>query len=186
MEFTTARLLLRDYSEGDREQYFKLMSDEKTMYYLQDIQIVSQDQADRKFNEVLADQTKEDRTFYFFHLELKETHEQLGSIGYTVTDATPVGKLVHAGYFIFPEFWNRGYVTEAFQEVIRFAFEENDVYRITTGCFAENAGSEKVMKKCGLIKEAEHVNCEWHDGRLKTRVEYRLLKEEWNQGNGKS
>ena len=44
---------------------------------------------------------------------------------------------------------------------------------------AENVGSERVMQKCGLIKEAEHVDYEWHDDRMKTRLEYRLLKSEW-------
>lgn len=38
---------------------------------------------------------------------------------------------------------------------------------------------KKVMQKCGLIKEAEHADWEWHDGKLKTRLEYRLLKSEW-------
>ena len=27
--------------------------------------------------------------------------------------------------------------------------------------------------------EAEHVDYEWHDGKMKTRLEYRLLKSEW-------
>ena len=53
------------------------------------------------------------------------------------------------------------------------------IYRVTTGCLAENKGSERVMQKNGLIKEAEHIDYEWHDGKLKTRVEYRLLKPEW-------
>lgn len=44
-----------------------------------------------------------------------------------------------------------------------------------TGCLAENIGSERVMQKCGLIKEAEHIDYEWHDGKMKTRLEYRLL-----------
>jgi ribosomal-protein-alanine N-acetyltransferase len=35
------------------------------------------------------------------------------------------------------------------------------------------------MQKNGLIKEAEHIDYEWHDGRMKTRLEYRLLKREW-------
>ena len=41
-------------------------------------------------------------------------------------------------------------------------------------------GSERVMQKCGLIKEAEHIDYEWHDGKMKTRLEYRLLKREWD------
>ena len=41
--------------------------------------------------------------------------------------------------------------------------------------------SERVMQKNGMIKEAEHVDYEWHDGRMKNRLEYRLLKKEWEQ-----
>lgn len=46
---------------------------------------------------------------------------------------------------------------------------------------AENKGSERVMQKNGLIKEAEHIDYECHDGKMKTRLEYRLLKHEWEQ-----
>ena len=55
----------------------------------------------------------------------------------------------------------------------------------TTGCLAENIGSERVMQKNGLIKEAEHIDYEWHDGKMKTRLEYRLLRKEW-KNNGTS
>lgn len=51
--------------------------------------------------------------------------------------------------------------------------------RVSTGCLAENICSERVIQKCDIIKEAEHIEWEWHDGRMKTRVEYRLLKYEW-------
>ena len=72
------------------------------------------------------------------------------SVGYTVTNDTPIGKLVHAGYFIYPKFLGKGYTTEAFKRVLEFAFCDNDVYRVSTGCLAENIGSERVMQKCGL------------------------------------
>jgi len=72
-------------------------------------------------------------------------------------------------------------MTEAFKEIIRFAFEEDDICRISTGCLMENQASERVMQKCGLIKEAEYKSYVWHDGELKDRVEYRLLKQEWSR-----
>lgn len=181
MRLETRRLILRDYEESDKTAYYKLKSDPKTMYYLQDIQLFTQKESDIEFADILRDQKSIDRKFYFLHIELKDSHEQVGSVGYTVTDNTPVGKLVGAGYFIFPQFWNQGYVTEAFKKVLEFAFLENNVYRISTGCLSENVGSERVMQKCGLIKEAEHVDWEWHDGKMKTRLEYRLLKNEWKQ-----
>ncbi len=141
----TERLILRDYREDDFDEYFRLKTDEKTMYYLQDIQLFSKEEADEDFQMVLEDMKKLDRKFYFLHMELKESHEQVGSVGYTVTDNTPAGKLVHAGYFTYPKFWGNGYTTEALKKVLEFAFTEHDVYRVTTGCLTENVGSERVL-----------------------------------------
>jgi inorganic pyrophosphatase len=70
-------------------------------------------------------------------------------------------------------------MTEAVRELLRFAFEDNGVYRVSTGCMTENRASERVMQKCGMIREAERKDFIWHDGRMKDRVEYRLLKNEW-------
>lgn len=153
------------------------------MYYLQDIQLHSREEAEQDFASVLRDKEQMDRKFFFLHIERKDNHEQVGSIGYTVVDNTPVGKIVHMGYFMYPRFWNHGYGTEALRAVLEYAFTQDNVYRVTTGCLAENVGSEKVMIKCGLIKEAEHLDWEWHDGRMKTRLEYRLLKSEWERRN---
>lgn len=151
----TERLILRDYQEDDFNEYYRLKTDSKTMYYMQDIQLATKEEAYKDFHEVLADMTKSDRKYYFMHTELKDSHEQVGSVGYTVTNDTPVGKIVGAGYFIYPKFWGKGYTTEAFQKVLEFAFSENNVYRVSTGCLAENVGSERVMQKCGLIKEVK-------------------------------
>lgn len=179
----TDRLILRDYEPEDSDAYFKLKSDPKTMYYLQDIQLFSKEEADKELADILEDRECKSRKFYFFHAELKASHEQIGSVGYTVASCTPAGKIVHAGYFIYPQFWNQGYVTEAFRKVLEFAFLKNDVYRVTTGCLADNIGSERVMIKCGMVKEAEHIEWEWHDGKMKNRLEYRLLKKEWEDKN---
>ena len=181
----TDRLILRDYTDMDFEAYYKLKSDAQTMYYLQDIQARSPEEAMAEFSEVLSDQAASSRRFYFLHMELKDTREQVGSIGYTVTDNTPVGKIVHLGYFTYPKYWGNGYTSEALKRLLEYAFTENHVYRVTTGCLAENKGSEKVMQKNGMIKEAEHLDYEWHDGKMKTRLEYRLLRHEWEKNQGK-
>ena len=181
IKLTTDRLILRDYCEGDFEAYYKLKTDEETMYYMQDIKLVSREEGKKDFADVLADMKSEQRKFFFLHMELKDTHEQVGSIGYTVVDETPIGKIVHLGYFTYKKFWGNGYTSEALGKLLEFAFTKDNVYRVTTGCLKENVGSEKVMIKNGLIKEAEHIDYEWHDGKMKTRLEYRLLKREWEK-----
>ena len=55
IQLETDRLILRDYKADDFEEYFRLMSDDRTMYYLQDLKQSSIDAAHNSFNEVLAD-----------------------------------------------------------------------------------------------------------------------------------
>ena len=178
----TERLILRDYNENDFDAYYRLKTDDRTMYYLQDIRLKSIDAGKADFADVLDDMKQTNRKYYFLHMELKDSHEQVGSIGYTVTDESPAGKMVHLGYFTYPRFWGNGYTSEALQKVLEYAFTVDNVYRVKTGCLAENIGSERVMQKNGMIREAEYPDYEWHDGKMKTRLEYRLLKTEWEKG----
>ena len=54
-----------------------------------------------------------------------------------MVDNTPIGKIVHAGYFIYHKFWSKGYVTEAFKKVLEYAFTENDVYIFRYGSLSK-------------------------------------------------
>ena len=52
---TNPQTYLRDYTEKDFEAYSRLKMDAETMYYLQDIQLYSVEEARRDFAEVLSD-----------------------------------------------------------------------------------------------------------------------------------
>lgn len=175
----TARLVIREPEITDLADWHRLMSDPKTMYYLRDIMTHSLEESKENLLAAISASQNPNRTHYFLAMELKETGVFMGSIGYTVTAISPVGKTVDAGYFILPEYHGKGYVTEALTELLRFAFEKNNVQRFKTGCLAENIPSERVMRKCGLVREGYLKAYEWHDGRYKDRVTYRLLKSEW-------
>ena len=183
IKLETARLNIRDPKPEDLLDWHRLMSDEKTMYYLQDIMTHSLEESKKNLMEAVADIENPKRTKYFLAIELKENRDFVGSIGYTVTDNTPAGKMVHAGYFILPEYHSKGYVSESLHELLRFAFEENSVYRFETGCLVDNISSERVMQKNGMVREGYFMACEWHDGRYKDRVTYRMLKSEWGAHN---
>jgi len=175
----TDRLIIRDYILDDLETNHELLSSNIVMYYLQDIKTSTIEETRENLLTLIDDQKSKERKYYCFRIENKETNEFIGSIGYTVLDNTPYGKLVHLGYFIKEIYWNKGYTTEALKRTIDFSFNENNVYRIHTGCLKDNISSEKIMKKCGFIKEAEFKEYVFHDGKLKDRVEYRMLKNDW-------
>lgn len=177
----TPRLTIRLPKPEDAGDWHRLFSNPETMHYVPDRLSPSPDHSRRALEAAMAEASNPHRTKYFFVLEHNETGAFVGTAGYTVTQAAPVGKFVDAGYFILPEYHGQGLATEAFYELIRFAFEEDGVYRISASCDAKNHASERVMQKCGLIKEAEYASCGWHNGRLISRLGYRLLRDEWKK-----
>ena len=179
VKIETEGLIIRDHIEEDINSLHRLLSDEKAMYYLQDIKTNTLDESKQNLYEAIKECQLENRTKYFFAIIMKETNQYVGEIGFTVTIDCSYGKIVELGYFILPSYWGKGIVTEATKAVINYAFSQGDIVKIETGCIKENIGSEKIMKKVGMTKEAEfrkHVllHSELHD-----RVEYGLLKEEW-------
>ncbi len=76
-------------------------------------------------------------------------------------------------------FWGKGLVTEAAHAVVNYCFEHLNAMKIVVGCNKDNIGSENIIKKLGMIKEAEFKNHVYLHGKLCDRVEYRMLKEEW-------
>lgn len=181
VEIITKRLLIRDHVLDDLITHHELLTDKISMKYLPEIKTNNFEESRENLLTVIAEINSDERKLYFFRIEDKTTGKHIGEIGYTVEKETSFGKTVNMGYFIKEEFWRKGYTTEALEKVIEYAFEEGNVYRISTGCLKENIGSEKVMKKCGMIKEAEFKEYQLHEGKLKDRVEYRILKYEWEK-----
>jgi ribosomal-protein-alanine N-acetyltransferase len=153
------------------------------MRYLPDIKTGSIEESKENLMQAINDSRQENRKYYFLRIKDKLTGEHIGEAGYTVTKLTPFGKSVDLGYFIRKKHWNKGYTTEAVKRIMQFAFEADNVYRIATGCLVENQASERVMQKCGMIKEGELKDYTLHEGKLKDRVIYRLLKTEWEKGD---
>lgn len=189
----TERLLIRDHKKDDFEGLYRLLTDEKAMYFLEDLRARSSEDVQANLEVAMGEAKKPEgeRECYFFAITLKtssdisgESGSYVGEIGYTIKARTPRGKLVEMGYFILPEFWNQGIVTEAVDRVLTFAFEENGVWKIELGCNKGNRGSERVMIKSGMSKEGELTDHTWLDQRLWNRVLYRMLKSEWLDRKG--
>jgi RimJ/RimL family protein N-acetyltransferase len=91
-----------------------------------------------------------------------------------------VGAEALIGYTIDPAYAGNGYATEIAGALLRIAFEDAGVRRVTAGCYADNAASVRVLEKIGMRREQYGVQDSWHaelgwiDG-----ATYALLAEEW-------
>ncbi|GGU14498.1 GNAT family N-acetyltransferase [Lentzea flava] len=97
----------------------------------------------------------------------------------------PVGEgVVELGYRLHREFWGRGYATEGGKALIERGFTTGEVQRVVATTMAVNAGSRRVMEKCGL-RHVRTFHVDWDEplpGAEYGEVEYALTKEEWQQG----
>jgi RimJ/RimL family protein N-acetyltransferase len=73
----------------------------------------------------------------------------LGVIGLTPDEETDSAEL---GYWLSPTHWGRGITTEAARAVIAFGFEELSLPAITSGYFADNSASGRVLDKLGFVE----------------------------------
>jgi ribosomal-protein-alanine N-acetyltransferase len=168
------KIILRNYKESDLNEMHRLWSNKEIMYYLEDIWCETIETT----SHYLKTGMKNVDGHYFCICE-KGADRFIGSIGYTITDETPLGKNAHMGYMLFPEFRGRCYMPEAVKKALEFAFTQDNCIRITTGCHKENDASRKVIEKSGFRKEAEKIEAVYHDGKMKDRLEYALNKNEY-------
>ena len=81
---------------------------------------------------------------------LKESNKVVGMIAVFDIQNARMGDIA---YRVNPEYWNMGITTEALKEVVRFIFENTEIDRLNGRADVRNIASNKVMEKCGFIKE---------------------------------
>lgn len=112
-------------------------------------------------------------------IEEKETGRVVGTIGYMWYQRD--NNACEVGYSLARRRWNRGYMTEALAEVLRFSFEELGVHRVEAQHEVENAASGAVMRKCGMRKEGTLRGRLYNKGRYVDVDLYAMLREDYTR-----
>jgi ribosomal-protein-alanine N-acetyltransferase len=84
------------------------------------------------------------------------------------------------GYFADVDHQGQGFVTEAVQAALRFAFEHLHAHRVRLQCDDTNERSWRVAERCGLVREGHlRENKRNPDGTLSGTLYYGLLRREY-------
>ena len=71
------------------------------------------------------------------------------------------------GFVLHPDYWNRGYITEAAEAVMVYAFERMKLKRLAYAYFLDNDASARVCEKLGFTVEGVRRKGFMHeDGRI--------------------
>lgn len=87
-------------------------------------------------------------------------------------------KSAEIGYFIGEPYWNKGIATTAVNLITEYGFKNLDIVRIHTGIFEYNTASQRVLEKCGFIKEGVFQKSIFKQGKLWNEVRFAKINPE--------
>lgn len=80
-------------------------------------------------------------------------------------------------------YWGKGYGTDALRVLLRYAFDELNLQRISLSVLEGNARALRSYEKCGFQYEGRERHAWAYDGRRWDEVYMGLLREEWEAMN---
>lgn len=172
----TKRLLLRKFEIEDAPNMYKNWANDKEVtkfltWLPHDSVEVSKEVIELWQKEGMSDNS------YQWCIEFKEIKEPIGSIG--VVHRMNEMEAVEIGYCIGKKYWNKGLVSEAFDAIITFFFNEVGANRIESRHDTNNPASGKVMQKCGLKLEGIKRQADRNNSGICDMEIYGILKEDW-------
>lgn len=145
----TERLLLRELTPDDAENFFQLNHNPNVIRYTGDSSFSSVEEAQR-FLENYKDY--EVSGYGRWAVIDKENHTFLGWCGLKYHKET---RETDIGFRFFEEYWNKGYASESAAACLNYGFEKLNLQKIIGRAMAVNTASVKVLQKIGMNLESE-------------------------------
>jgi [ribosomal protein S5]-alanine N-acetyltransferase len=146
----TPNLLLRPLRASDSEKLFALYADVRVMEWRGLPVFTAADETEQ----LLFGWRKQEAegTGMRLGIVLRETDELIGTAG--LKHISTQHRSAEIGYELLPEFWNRGYMTEALQPLLDYSFNELKLHTITANIDPNHIASKRVLEKLGFVQEA--------------------------------
>ena len=177
----TARLILRQWRDSDREPFARMNADPCVMEFFPQT-------LDRTQSDAIVDRISQgiaERGWGLWAVEISETQDFIGFVGLNpVLLDLPFCPCVEVGWRLAAKFWGKGYATEAARAALRIGFDTLGMEEIVSFTSLQNRRSQAVMQKLGMHwngDEFDHPNvAEGHP--LRRHCLYRLSRNEWTAG----
>jgi ribosomal-protein-alanine N-acetyltransferase len=169
----TERLLLREILPADIQYIFRGLSDTKVIQHFE---------VSFHSLEATADQMK-----WYADMILNDTGRCWAicntdnSIFYGVATLNfwkKKHRTAETGYWILPEYWGKGIVTEAMRAILDHGFTSMNLHRISAEVEDDNRASIAVIQKLGFAYEGTRKECEIKEGRFINLQMFALIKSE--------
>ncbi|KIK69565.1 hypothetical protein GYMLUDRAFT_33940 [Collybiopsis luxurians FD-317 M1] len=177
--FETTNLRLRAVRETDFPKLLDLWNDYRVQKTLSSGYVVPKGV---KFEETLRAWAAD--ALFNVIIETKDTCEWVGQMN--LFDHKQKDRQAMLGMSLLPEFWGRGYATEALRFFIDHTFRELGLHRVVLGVMASNIAARKVYKKVGFVEEGVQRKANWANGEWQDAISMAILDEDWEASKQES
>lgn len=172
----TARLTLRPPRRGDEADLHAIHADPEVMRYFSEPPWTDPERPARQIDDDAGRFEREES--FRFAIVLNATGRQIGNC--TLFALHRQNRRAEIGYALARRHWGQGYMHEALQALLGFAFTDLDLNRLEADIDPRNAASAASLvrlgfKEEGLLRERWIVGGEVSDSGL-----YGLLRREWD------
>ena len=179
MELNTARLRIREFTEGDYSALRDM--DSRPEFNTYERVSASETETRQSLDESISTQLDVPRTVYRLAITIPPADRVIGIIKISCQFAKI--REWEVGWAVHPDEWDRGIATEAARCIIDWAIKELNVHRVVAYCHADNAPSVRVMEKLGMLRDGRLREVRWLNGRWWDEYVYAVLEREWKSNN---
>ncbi|CAM1343519.1 GNAT family N-acetyltransferase [Tenacibaculum amylolyticum] len=166
--FETDRLIIRNLTKVDSEDYFDMMGNPNVMSLIPR-KVMSREESDKHLNNFVdKDQTLTDTKVW--GIETKSNHEFIGLCAFLKNNENED----EIGYRLREKYWRKGFGTEIAKGLIKFGFEEFEMDKITADVDTKNLNSVKILEKF-MVRTKEFFN----ESDNCTDRRYEILRNNW-------
>ncbi len=181
IELRTPRVLLRQWKDGDLDQWVAMNADAEVRQHFPSVNTPELSLAEAMRIRAGIDQ----RGWGMWALEISGVHAFAGFVGLNVPAIeAPWQPAVEVGWRLTRDVWGHGYATEGAAAALNFAFTGLELPLVMAMSVTTNTPSHKVMERLGMTRwegmEFDHprVPADWP---LKRHIVHRLTREDWQQ-----
>jgi len=132
----------------------------------------------KKQYEAIEKEMEEEKNLFYFTLRAREDDRLIGKALVEWIDWTNGNGFLRLGIGAESD-RRKGYGSQALTMLLRYAFGELNLYRVTAVVPAYNAGALRLFQKFGFVEEVRRRQALNRDGRFWDILSFGLLQEEW-------
>jgi len=145
----TSRLYLREILDSDLDAIFSIFSNIKVTEFYGIDPLKSRADGEKTLRSCID--RFPNRKGIRWGLALKQSGQLIGTIG--LQKFNEQSCRAEIGFDLIPEFWRKGFMSEALQTVVDFGLSEIRIHRIEAFCEPKNVASMEMLKRAGFQQE---------------------------------